>query len=343
MKNKLKLLIILLVLSFSAQSQTMFYKDSFYVQPFQRLINPTVINLGADSIWDDATFNVPLGFKFHIFNDSTNTIYFNGDINLGAIFSDKDMTTSNYITLFFASLIDLVNKDTAMVVSPISYQVSGTSPNKTCTIEWRNAGLYGGLPTDSIDIQAVFYEGSDVLELKYGHVNIQSDPVLIYPITNETGDFIGLMDSLDLLASVPAARKMYFETGEPVAPILDSVSSFSFATIQFPGLDTTVSSNSVFRFIPIKPIPVFPEGIYNVDETKNIQFQYLKDLQSATIINKSNTQLIVNVLNLNGANLQCIKSAATNTSIDLHNYASGMYFIQIMSGKEIYKVYKITK
>jgi hypothetical protein len=324
----------------STIAQTMFYKDTFYSAPFQRLVGATPVNLGNDTIWDDPNYSVPLGFKFRIFNDSTNTIYSNSDFNLGAIFSDKDATAS-FPTFIFSSLLDLENKSSLNYTSPISYQISGTAPNRIGKIEIRNAGLFDGLATDSLDIQVWFYEGSDVLEYRYGNVNIQAQLQDVYSISGGFGDFIGIMDSVDVLGAIPSAKKTYFLQNSPQNPTLDSLATFNFASGVLPGLDSSISSNSVIRFIPIKPIPVFPASIYNVNGEKNLQLYY--DNSVLQITNTQANKITAILLDVNGAQLQTINLNSGINKIDIGNKPNGIYFLKVLNSRGLMEVYQIVK
>ncbi len=341
-KYYLGLLLGLLLLTNVSIAQTMFYKDSFYTAPFQRLIGSTLVNLGADTLWDDPTFEVPLGFKFRFFNDSTTSIHCSGDLGLGAMLSLNNTDTNNF-KIIFVSFLDLENKNDSLALSPISYLISGVAPNRICKLEWRNAGLLDGLATDSIDIQAWFYEDSDIIEYRYGNVNIQAAPEDIYYITGEAGDYLGIMDSLDISGITPSSKKTYFFQGNPQVPDFDSLTSFTFISA-FPGMDTTVSSNTVFRFQPIKPVKVIPAAVYYVDEFNKINLQYNASLNNIIISNASSISMSVQVVNAGGS---IVSTIASNTllsqQINTTNWPNGIYYVQIKTAKGLNKVYTISR
>lgn len=343
MKKQILLTALLLFFGTMLHGQSRFYRDSIYTAPFQRLVGATPVDLGTDTLWDDPTFSFPLGFTFKVFNDSSNTIY-NDAFSLGSWLSLQALNLDNN-TMIIPSTLDLINKSANNFVSPISYQTIGNAPNRICKLEYRNVGLYDDVSeTDSMDMQVWFYEKSDIMEFRYGNVNIQSNPEDIYYSSGDGGDFIGIIDSvsLDTINQSISAKKSYFEIGNPTSPILDSTNALNLTNV-LPGLDTNVSSNLVMRLIPVKPVPVVPTNVYNVDVNNKIQFTYTPLNQSVTITNNSNANCVVSLLNSNGALIEKRKIGFGISNINLSNLPSSIYFVHIQNTYGLKQVYKISK
>ncbi len=338
MKRILLLQIASILFIANAIAQPVFYKDSFYTAPFQRLVNAIPVNLGADSIWDDPELIFPIGFQFKLFQDSSSTLYGLSEI----AYSIKDINSASTFPIMVGGTLDLINKDANLYVSPISYTTEGTAPNRIFKLEFRNAGLYDGLPTDSIDEQVWLYEGSNILEFHYGNVHILSNPSDIYLATNGQGDFIGIIDSLDINNQIPTAGKSYFFSGSTAAPQFDSVATFNVLG-QLPGMDSTVMSNTVYRIAPKLPVVTFPNAVYNIGLNANISFHYVQETANAFIENYTNKNLQVKLVDANGRLLQSLNYGSGKHSIALSNYASGIYYLQIRDNANGMEVFKIAK
>lgn len=164
MKHNLLLLFCCLLVP-GMQAQVLPYVFSVQNSPYIPLVNATSVNNGE--VWDDLDIQVPLGFSFQFFGETTSSYNMAGD-NL-TINSFGLPTDPSPVLLSYGS--DLVDRGYAnnQSLSPISYKVEGAPGNRIFKMEWANAGFYDdGTGNDFTNTQVWLFEGSNNIELHFG-------------------------------------------------------------------------------------------------------------------------------------------------------------------------------
>jgi|GEM_PF-5444761 len=137
--------------------------------------------LGVASDCDDCTelVSIPFTFNFYGADHTSVNVSSNGNIQFGgapsAAWTNDAIPTAavpnNGVYVFW----DDLNTTTA---GDVFYQVSGTSPNQTLTVEWNAVSQYtggGAWPVTSETFQVVLYEGSNNIEFRYGSISPASN------------------------------------------------------------------------------------------------------------------------------------------------------------------------
>ncbi len=313
-------------------SQYKYYKDSSFTQSFNYLSGTTSVNNGL--FWDDPDYTVPLGFMFHLFNDSSNQLYLSSNLGLGAFVSIHPVSTSSTnATFIMASGCDLQDRDTSMIgsFSPISYTLSGTTPSRIFKMEWKNAGFLNAIDngqyTDSMNLQLWLYETSNIVEVRFGNGNYVSPFSDLYD--GGPGALVAIVDSLDLNTSF--ARMMYFLKNNPTNPALDSL--VNLGIFSPPGMNGNPASGSVYRFIP-KVISNTNVGYSTYTTTVSNDILYLADKNELRIDIFNIDTFNYLITDLNGKAIEKGRLQKGRKNIDTKSFASGMYVLKLLSDKE---------
>jgi hypothetical protein len=263
-------------------------------------------------------YSIPLGFTF---NMGGNTITRFNLLNTNFITTDTTGTISGILATD-AQLIDRGALGTVSA-SPLSYTVSGTPGSRIFKAEWSNAGFAleldnHGTLNDSINMQIWLYEGTNVVELRYGHMHI-SHPQEYFDMLGQP--VIGYVRNLNFMTA--SIEKIYLLSGNPANPSIDS---FSMAQPIATPLSSFPVSGTVYRFTPksgttgiggglaLKGLQVYPtvcSGSLNVSFTDARSVSY-------------------NVLAINGTVTTLsgeLKSG--NNSIDVSSLAPGAYLVRL--------------
>ena len=221
------------------------YNLSVLNEPYADLTGSTSINNGE--IWDDPTYVFEIGFDFVLNGNTINYLEFDG---LGA-FMRSETADPDVDTYIFPFEIDLIDRGalTGASLSPISYTVEGTPGNRIMKLEMRNAGSWPEsfiLQTQEmyVNFQMWLYEGSNVIEFRYGENFINNPPIFFA----DGGAYCGLADYnfVDDIVINP-----HFIVGDPAAPQL-SVSDIT--------LEDVPANGVVYRLTPIAPIEITVTG-----------------------------------------------------------------------------------
>ena len=170
------------------------YTFSMTTATYSELSGGTSVNNGQ--IWDDPEYAIPIGFSFQLYNLTIDSLYSYDGVGFFLTDYVDSVTDANYaIAAFEADLLDR-GDITGTSVSPISYKLEGSAPNRIFKLEYKNAGFYLevdslGTTNDYVNIQLWLYESSNIIEFHYGSSQVQY-PFLEYD--GETGAFIGLAD-----------------------------------------------------------------------------------------------------------------------------------------------------
>lgn len=282
-----------------SQNKTMFYGLTTATDTYNNLVNP--ISLTEGDIWDDPEVSITLPFTFKLFNFPINMISFDG---LGAfLISEYTIDTTFYLLVNSADLIDR-GYDDEISLSSINYIIDGNPGSRICKIEWNNVGSYDeGYPYNMyFNLQLWLYEGSNILEWRYGSSSITDISTFYYGevgsmsgIALETGsDFIIELIGGTILNPALTNNETYLD-GHPAD-----------GTIYRLTPATTQIADHQGQNITIYPNPV--QDILNI-ETKQINTK-------VTIFDFTGKLIISQTISETGA-------------IDVSKISAGIYFLQI--------------
>ncbi|MDG1333136.1 MAG: T9SS type A sorting domain-containing protein [Crocinitomicaceae bacterium] len=290
--------------------------------------------------WDDPYFNVPIGFTFEYFGESTTTIDISDD-GLGGILSVGDCAidpTFSYLVAYGTDIIDR-GYDGAASLSNISYKTEGTAGSRICKIEWNNVGFYSGTNDmngdriDFLNFQLWLYETSNAVEIRFGPKSI-TEPSIDFE--GETGSFVVLAHDIDCASSDIFGHQLML-SGSPGNPdFYDNVYNLE-DTLVF--LDGAIPPFMVYRFVPESTASqdelsaVAPFSI--VPNPADFELRLLKGEGAEEEIRRAS------IVDLNGKLL--VNNLEFNQAISIAGLQSGMYFVQVeMKSGEMYSE-KFTK
>lgn len=330
LKTVFSFILLCLISNVPLRAQYTHYEDTSWVSSFNYLSGATSVNNGV--FWDDDSYSIPIGFMFKFFNDSTNTIYLNGDIGSGAMLLTKPSTMSTVnISGMMPNGADLQDKDTSTngSFSPISYALTGTAPNRIFKMEWRNAGFFNsisnGVYSDSTNFQIWFHENGHMIDVIYGPSNYVSPFADLYD--GGPGPLIAIFDSINI--SDFTMKHFYYLTGSPSNPTMDSLDDFS-SIVTPPGLNGHAQSGRVYRFKPYKAPAV------NVGYTSQV-LQQSHDIRTYTgqptllidIYNQATWKY--RIISTQGAMIQTGQLQSGSQQISTQSLSPGTYLIQLES------------
>src|SRR5690554_3055563 len=165
---QIKRLTILMLLPFAmaVQAQGNYDFESFN-EPYEDLVGGISLNNGQ--VWDDPEFEIPLGFELKISTHQFDKLYI-VSWTTGGILSSHPVDTGvlPILGLLAQDIIDL-GYFSGMSQSPLSYLTEGEPGARITKIEWNNVGFIGEIITsDFINFQLWVYEGSNIVEYRYG-------------------------------------------------------------------------------------------------------------------------------------------------------------------------------
>lgn len=335
--------IMLIIGSFSSEAQIKYYKDSSFNQSFNLLSGSTQLIPGV--VWDDPDFSAPIGFMFHMFNDSSNTFYSSSDFGTGCQLTLHPVVfgADSVYSVIMALGSDLIDRGdgTSISQSAISYKTEGTAPNRIFKIEWKRAGFFNpfqsGDTDDSLDLQLWLYEGSNIIETRIGNANLVSTPIDLWE--SNDGPFIGIADTLAFSITGVNAVKGYNFKGPITNPSLDSFTNLGALT-SLPGMIGTPTSGMVFRFIPRtnNGVNVGYETIVTYVEPS---FNYLKESQVMNIEYYQDSEASYEIVSSNGGIIQKGTLQKGKNKIQVNEMPSGLYILRMQMKQSSYH-YKFT-
>ncbi|MFT4522530.1 MAG: hypothetical protein ACI8ZN_001480 [Bacteroidia bacterium] len=325
MKNKIKSILIVMLLSLFMPAFAQQYAFSVSTGTYANLTNATSLN--ADSTWDDPLYAVPIGFPFKLFYHTITTLHFD-PYGYGAEMStsDGEVGVQSILIVYGTDLLDrgydinLDESEQGKSKSPISYVVEGSSGSRIFKLEWQSAGFYGeadenGTQNDFANFQLWFYEGSNNIEIHFGSSKI-TDPfntfyngegphVALYPEYNYDLEEIN-KDGIVLRGNSSDPTVIYSKE-----PYVDYLSSTP----------------------PDGTIYTFTRASVGVEETNNRMFDLTlypnpskHSLNVETTLQSTDIQQVV-IQDVNG--LVIYDNVQLERKINVESFASGMYFLQV--------------
>lgn len=188
--KKLYLLLFSAVLFASYEASAQPYIFSQFTSTYGSVSGTTISASG----WDEFTvYTLKLPFTFHYFDANFDTLYVMGGF-VGFTY-DGVGTFGNYEIPFY----DAEFTDNGSSV--ISYQVSGSTPNRIFKLQTSNAGFANDpVGNDYANVQLWFYEGSNIIEMHYGASSVVESQS--WPITPCPGPTVGLLQTMTVYVSL---------------------------------------------------------------------------------------------------------------------------------------------
>lgn len=271
------------------------------------LVSPTVVS--GTALWDDSIFTVPLGFNFSIGSN----VYTSVDIdsNGGLFFSNASADQG-----IVSTHADLLDRGTTTSASPISYLVTGTTPNRIFKVQWKNAGFYDGVTSDFMNMQVWVYETSSKIEIHYGTSSLAS-PMNVY--TPFTGPITGI------LTDFTSALSGIFLQGNPASPTAVTVTN---ATMP-PYLNAISPNGTIYTFTVSGTTGVAKE-LNNT--TVSVYPNPASDILTIQGLTATKTPVSVKVFDTLGKVVLYQTLNATNT-VNIESLNKGTYFMEISNGE----------
>lgn len=316
MKQFITVLTTAAMLAATGVKAQMPYKITVQNQAYTPLAGATTIN--DTTAWTDSTsYVVPLGFNFKM---GTKTINKLNLLEMSGISTDTTGTVAAF-NFLGTSIVDrgIVGGKSK---SPLRYTVAGTAGSRIFKLELFNAGFMDELNThstlnDSVNLQVWLYEGTDVVEMRYGSSKITK----LSDYFTLGGPLVGYTSNLNV--EDQSFDKLYLLKGSPTAPTIDSATMSS--TI-FPYLTSFPASGTVYRFA------LKSTGIATFAEAENINVFPTVCTDKVNVANKGTKEMAYQLLSLSGSVLAKGTVVAGTNTIDVSMAPTGMYVLTLIDG-----------
>ena len=133
--------------------------------------------ISGDTAYDWPAYEVPLGFDFKFFDETTNTLYFSDVLSSGGLTTspsrdaDGKKLETNYLIPFSEGITDPRYDvgSTNQSNSPIRYHLIGEAPSRIGILQFSNAApREASLAEFTINLQLWLYEADGTIEVHYG-------------------------------------------------------------------------------------------------------------------------------------------------------------------------------
>lgn len=279
---------------------------------YQNLIGSTSLNNGI--VWDDPQYSIPLGFTYKVGSVSINTIHIYEDGMGGALATNQNGGGSD-VGLLFPIAQDLVDRGfgTSTSLSNISYKTEGSVGNRVTIIEWNNAGFFDDLSqNDFINIQVWFYEGTNIMEYRYGPSRVDNpvDSYEEYP-----GPLVAFAPRINSNTGIAIETAYLFE-GNPENP---TVLVFQPGEeLNGDSLVGTIPTGTIYRFIPQSlSVEDFSQNDFQIYPNPASEYLHIK------------TQLSNYNCSIYNSLGQKVNATLSENKIDISNLSNGIYFLKI--------------
>jgi len=231
----LTLFSLFMVFTMNVKAQVANYSFSAISGTYTPLVGGTASSLTATA--DDAlsaAITLPFSFKYNNISYTNVKVSSNGPLLFGTAPTSSTLTNNLATTTTTARPGVAALWDDLQCTTGVTYQVSGTAPNRIFTAEWKNMEWNWSSNTAVISFQVKLYETTNVIEFVYQQeataVNAGTASIGIMGTT--TSDFISLQDvsaapvtsiatSANSLATKPATGQIYRWTPpNPAAPVI---------------------------------------------------------------------------------------------------------------------------
>lgn len=290
---------------------------------YENLQNPTILTNGV--VWDEETFLLPLGFTFYVGNKGFDTVAINAN---GYLTFVNNVVSETYAAMIFGN-VDLQDRGAGTVTakSPISYQIDGNMGSQVVKIQYKNAGFFDGISSDSVSFQVWIYENLDKIEYRFGGVSI-SNPTLVFQ--GNTGAICGLF----------TANANNLNTGFTLANSAIFPDTAQFTAIDLfnlPSLNDLIPENTVYTFAYNHPVA--SRILIDPSLAVEVLGNPTRDFTTIQMILPQSSMISMEVFDMNGKRLQTKQEFCTEGKnkirLDLSTYTSGMYWCRIKIGQTV--------
>ncbi|MGN6475867.1 MAG: T9SS type A sorting domain-containing protein [Flavipsychrobacter sp.] len=303
-------------------------------EPYEPLTNAAIMS--PPTAWGFLNMSVPLGFHFKL--DGTTIDSFNlfqsGNLiatGLAGTVTGFHVTDGNLCDKAF-----MVANPTGPSISTVTYTTTGNPGSRIFKASLNNVGFYEefaalGTADDSANIQIWLYEGSNVIEMRYGASKISN----LYGIYQAQGSMAGLLRGIDLSNVTPTFDKFYYVGGNIVIGYqLDSITPFTIPSAKpasiFP------PDGTVYTFTPVNSTTGI---ITQAAETIQVYPTVVND--KVIIESKENLRLPYKILDMKGSVIDEGIVSNNRRTVDAHSWPKGMYILHVYGDQPAsYKIYK---
>lgn len=237
---------------------------------FNELIGGTPTSLTATA--DDAiSASFPIGFNFNYAGASYTSLRANsnGLLTFNATGNGGAANALNTATATFRPGIAPLWDD-LQCTSGVTYQLNGTAPNRTLTVQWLNMEWNWSSNVQVMSFQVILYESSDIIDLVYRQEAAAGNPA------GSGGASIGLMGTLttDFLSLSDASA----------APAVST-------TVSTNNISTKPATGQIYRFTPPPANPATPVQLGGTPTcTLGAQLGFTTTAQSCSVSNSATGQ-----------------------------------------------------
>ncbi len=268
--------------------------------------------------WADPAFTIPIGFKFHFFDDAVDSLY-SFDFFAGTYFTTKsDLGSVNLLLALSADLIDRgYFADTSL--SPITYKTEGAPGNRVFTLEFRNAGFtYGETNNDTlidfINLQLKIHEGSSAIDIHIGPYSVGN---VTLDFDGFSGPTIGLAEDFDFINDTIHGELLLL-TGDPLTPEIITENTFS-------NLEWPIPENTLYAFSHN------PTRTKEINSTESNLFYYPNPTSGNVTLSSVVTDKIVSPVYVMNSLGEIVQKVYTTDRIELENLPAGIYALKFQT------------
>lgn len=341
----MKKIVLLLICSiaFASNAQNMYpYAFTKSNEPYQDLVGATSLTNGV--IWTDTSFTVPICFPFRwaLGHRTVNSFELT---NFGYLFASVDLDTNQGMIYrmmmpYYVYMCEKAYNANTAPQSNISYQCAGAYPNRILKIEYKNCGFaFNSSGQDFTNFQVWFYEGSNVIEYRYGPQMV-SDFMMDFLFRSGPGiNLIYQMNENNITQEIDYNECSYVAGNSATANAV-------FSTTPFPAsnpptnfyFDSIPTNGQVFRWTPA----VNPNSINSTDDFNTIKVYPIPFNESINIENNNEIQYI-RLNDLNGRVLIQENVRGNKAELNTKSLSNGVYFLTIIDAKGNQKTMKVVK
>ena len=291
--KKILLISLLACLNLNFFAQT--YSLNVGNQPYQELTSPTDITGG--NLWDDETWQLPLGFNMQLFDSSFSILSLNSNgflfDSIGGVEIIIGMTRLDLLDGAF--LIDFNNP------IPITYKTEGNVGNQICKVQWKQANVWGQDSNNVVNYQIWLYEQTGNIEFRFDTLVLATMPTF----------------SVQKLTTIP-----FFDDG---ISLLGNPSSPTTSNLINQQLNSVPITGTVYTFVR--------SVTANIQENNLLSWSFYPNPSNGIInINNQKAELTnYHITALNGQQVLSNTIVAGKNKIDITSLAEGCYFLKVIS------------
>jgi hypothetical protein len=310
---KTTLLFLSVLLSIAVRGQEMPYTLTVLNEPYVPLSE--AISAVNNSSWDDPDAFIPIGFTFQFIDEVITQIYLTGPG--GQFISVAAEDSLNFLAPYIADLIDM-GYDTASY-SPIRYSVEGPPGYQVFKLEYSNAGFYDelmelGTTTNYVNFQMWFYQGSNVIEYRYGPNNVPNGASLHF----FGGPIVGIGTGAP---NGGGWENFWLLGGDPEAPEVNNYNDPKAFPVL---LNSEPADSTVYRFSP-----TFVDVSENSEEAIFKIYPTVTDNSVQLILKQNNAT--AHIYNSVGVLVKTIALQRGLQTVQLNDLSAGSYIITIQN------------